>query len=137
MFGTKNKTILNGRRMDITMSLDAALRHLPSSGTISGARRVWMDALSIIQQNELEKTWQVRQMSRIFGEAEYALDEWKPLSMPELLALKRYGMQASDYRDIAHALTGIAKDTAVQHLYPDYTKRVQDVFTEFGEGFSD
>ncbi|KAE9983550.1 hypothetical protein BLS_004132 [Venturia inaequalis] len=133
-----NKTIiLNGSRMDITMSLDIALRYLPSSGTSLGARRFWMDALSIIQQDELERTWQVRQMSRIFGEAEYVLDKWKPLSMRELLALKRYGMQASDYRDIAYALTGIAKDTAVQHLYPDYTKRVQDVFTEFGEGFSD
>lgn len=277
---TKNKTILlNGRRMEITTSLDVALRHLQSSGTKGhnfGARRIWVDALSINQDDELEKTWQVQQMSQIFQKAEYTLvwlgteanasdmavrtvrslgasakaafepmeiptldlfrhlsqspdgfglalnsllqrtwwkriwvvqefavskdvvflcgdvtvgwelfcrgletigkyrriimekegtlgandyrklmgnlaliagasrlfqiritfqDERRSFSMWELLALKNYGMLASDSRDIAYALTGIATDAAVQHLYPDYTKRVQDVFTDVAKAF--
>lgn len=74
---TKNKTIiLNGRRMEITSSLDVVLRHLHSSETKGhnfGARRFWVDALSTNQNDELEKTWQVQQMSRIFHKAEYAL----------------------------------------------------------------
>lgn len=251
---TKNETIiLNGNRMEITTSFDVALRHFRSSEMKSqnfGVRRIWVDALSINQNDELEKTWQVPQISRIFKNAEYALvwlgnevgasdmavrtvrslgasakaafepmgiptldlfrhrsqspdrfglalnallqttwwkriwvvqefavseevvflcgdvtvgcgyfsqalvttvkywriimqkgctlganehrrfmgklyqDERKRFSIWELLALKRYDMQASDYRDIAYASTGIAKDAAVQHLYPDYTKPV-------------
>jgi Heterokaryon incompatibility protein (HET) len=74
---TKNKTILlNGRRMEITTSLDVALRHLRSAETKGhnfGSRRIWVDAISINQQDELEKTWQVMQMSRIFKKAEYTL----------------------------------------------------------------
>jgi hypothetical protein len=277
---TKNKImLLDGKQMKITTSLDVALRHLRSSqgqGRDFGFRRIWVDALSINQQDELEKTWQVQQMSRIFKAAEYTLvwlgteadasemamrtvrslgasakaafepmeiptldhfrhlsqapdgfglalhallqrtwwkriwvvqefavakdvvflcgnttvgweffagaldmigkymrvimekegtlganeyrkfmgnlslitgalrlfqirfvlqDDWRVFSMWELLALKRFGMQASDYRDIIYALTGIAEDATAQHLYPDYTKQVQDVFTDVAKAF--
>jgi hypothetical protein len=277
---TKNKTILlNGRRMEVTTSLDVALRHLRSSETNGhnfGSRRIWVDAISINQQDELEKTWQVQRMSHIFERADYTLvwlgpaadssdmamstvrslgasakaayepieiptldlfrhlsqsphgfglalnkilqrtwwkriwvvqefavskdvvflcgdttvgweffsraldtiakyrrvimekantlsandyrrlmnklaliagasrlfqirsayqEEWRMFSMWELLALKRFGMQASDSRDIVYALTGVAKDADGQHLYPDYTKQVQAVFTDVAKAF--
>ena len=44
-------------------------------------------------------------------------------------------MQASDHRDIIYAMTGIAGDAQQQHLYPDYTKGVHDVFTQVAKTF--
>ncbi|KAH6674810.1 heterokaryon incompatibility protein-domain-containing protein [Halenospora varia] len=65
--------------------------------------------------------------------------EWnhdrKAFSLWDLLKLKDDGMQASDHRDIIYAMTGIAEDAQKQHLYPDYTKRVQDVFTQVAKTF--
>jgi hypothetical protein len=62
-------------------------------------------------------------------------DKKKMFSLWDLLKLKDDGMQASDHRDIIYAITGIAKDAQQEHLYPDYTKRVQDVFTQVAKTF--
>lgn len=61
-------------------------------------------------------------------------NELKRFFVRELLGPKGFGMQASDSRDIAHALTG-TKHAVVRHLRPDCAKCVQDVFADVAEAF--
>lgn len=263
--------ILNGRLAHITASLDKALRQIRQIPSIR-SRRFWIDAVCIHQDDELEKSWQVQQMTRIFKDAELALvwlghissdtreavealeeldqmisedpnvndinladflshlqDDlvsalndllmrpwWRRIwvvqefasakdivflcgsvrlswqacsiafealqnyqrsiaeqgwrgstgaqyrqdmakfasiagvlrlfhirrtlsvaevdkspgkfSLWQLLTLKRFGMQASDNRDLVYALTGIAHDASAKHIYPDYTKHVREIY---------
>ena len=64
-----NPLILNGMLTYITESLDLALRHVSSQ--IEGAEPslVWADALCINQENNIEKSWQVQLMRRIYAGA--------------------------------------------------------------------
>lgn len=270
--------ILNGKPYHVTASLDAVLRQIRSlqhNTKDFRPQRLWVDALSINQHDQVEKSWQVQQMSRIFQEAESALvwlgpasedsktamnaldrlgvvldsphesfddasqrafdllsnlyDDvsstlqslltrswWKRIwvvqefalakdvvflcgdtqlswrscqaalealtafnaehtdkprqarlhdrrlrqlqthrfsrilrlfkirndlqrqrrpTMWDLLTLKGFGMRATDDRDFIYALTGISSDSTVKHLYPDYTKRAVQVYTDVARSF--
>ncbi|KAE8454218.1 hypothetical protein EG329_005143 [Mollisiaceae sp. DMI_Dod_QoI] len=59
--------IVNGSQMNITSNLLAALRHLRFEDE---DRILWMNAICINQDDDRERTHQVRQMSSIYKEAE-------------------------------------------------------------------
>ncbi|KAF2638115.1 HET-domain-containing protein, partial [Massarina eburnea CBS 473.64] len=68
--------LLNGKTFHATASLDAALRQICKMQMGSSKLRdeyFWIDALSINQKDEIEKSWQVQRMNQIFQEAQYAL----------------------------------------------------------------
>jgi hypothetical protein len=68
--------ILNGQTLKITKSLDTAfrqLRRMMQNGDLPSKSRIWIDALSINQEDDVEKSWQVHQMGQIYQNAEYAL----------------------------------------------------------------
>jgi hypothetical protein len=121
---------------DVTVGWEFFSRALD---TIGKYRRVIMEKEGTLGASEyrkfMDKLALIAGASRLFQIRSTFQDDRNRFSMWALLALKRFGMQASDYRDIVYALTGIAKDAAVQHLYPDYTKRVQDVFTDVAKAF--
>ena len=57
---------LNGQPFGVTANLETALRHLQLSSDI---RTLWIDALSIDQNDEIEKSEQVQQMGQIYSRA--------------------------------------------------------------------
>lgn len=68
--------ILNGKAFNATTSLDTALRQIRKMQRHSTAFRdqlFWIDAISINQEDEIEKSWQVQRMNSIFSAAHYAL----------------------------------------------------------------
>jgi hypothetical protein len=68
--------VLNGRVFYATASLDAALRQIrkmQSQSTAFQDQLFWIDAISINQNDEIEKSWQVQRMNAIFTAARYAL----------------------------------------------------------------
>ncbi|KAJ4354369.1 uncharacterized protein N0V89_006104 [Didymosphaeria variabile] len=68
--------LLNGRAFRATASLDAALRQIRKMQVQSTTFRdklFWIDAISINQNDEIEKSWQVQRMNAIFSAARYAL----------------------------------------------------------------
>ncbi|KAH8660844.1 heterokaryon incompatibility, partial [Tricladium varicosporioides] len=70
--------ILNGKLTYITSSLQAALQQLRSFNEIdkkAEVRPVWVDAICINQEDDLEKSWQVQKMGRIFHDA-YRVIVW-------------------------------------------------------------
>jgi hypothetical protein len=89
---TRRRTLLlNGKQMSITASLDDALRQLRSmrsQGHTFGSRPIWVDAICINQEDELEKSWQVQQMGRIFHDADYTVVWLGPASESSQLAME-------------------------------------------------
>lgn len=72
-WGTSAETILisiDGRRAQITMSLQSALRHLRRQ---EEDRVLWIDAICIDQNNNQEKNHQVRMMTRIYESAHHVV----------------------------------------------------------------
>jgi hypothetical protein len=57
--------LLDGRTIQVTTSLEAALQELVARGVTT----VWVDALCIDQGNDYEKVFQLRQMGTIFSKA--------------------------------------------------------------------
>lgn len=64
--------MMDGQRIQVTMNLELALRHLLDEQQSLGSRprSLWVDAVCIDQQNEAERSHQVSQMGRIFRTAE-------------------------------------------------------------------
>lgn len=56
--------LLNGRRIDVTVNLEAALRYIRRANE---AVTIWADALCIDQSNNSEKAQQVAMMGSIYG----------------------------------------------------------------------
>jgi hypothetical protein len=67
----KNRVIIcDGSPLGVTRNLYAALRHLRKSGQ---ERKVWIDAICIRQEDEEEKTQQVRMMKEIYKRATHVV----------------------------------------------------------------
>src|SRR5258708_15378584 len=58
--------LLDGKKLQVTTNLHCALVALRARGSNT---RFWIDAISINQQDDDEKSWQVAQMLRIYEEA--------------------------------------------------------------------
>ncbi|KAK7193701.1 HET-domain-containing protein [Paraphaeosphaeria sporulosa] len=97
--------ILNGRLLHATASLDTALRQIRKmqlQGTTYQDQLFWIDALSINQEDEIEKSWQVQRMNAIFSAARYAL-VWLGPSVDDsdkaMEALEHVGLQVASGSD--------------------------------------
>lgn len=67
---TTSDVLVNGKKLTITLSLATALYHLrPRSKPL----RIWIDQISINQQDLQEKTEQVQHMDRVYRNAEESL----------------------------------------------------------------
>ncbi|KAH6661902.1 heterokaryon incompatibility, partial [Halenospora varia] len=63
--------LIDGKIIYITASLDDALRQLLSLGFTTIP--FWIDAVCINQNDDVEKSWQVQQMMRIYKRADFVL----------------------------------------------------------------
>ncbi|KAH8650619.1 ankyrin repeat-containing domain protein [Tricladium varicosporioides] len=112
----KSMVIIDNKIMDITLNLFQALQHLRYENE---DRIMWVDAICIDQNNELEKGHQVNQMGRIYKEAEYIVI-WLGLATPESDLLIDFSNQTQD----THLLHGDWRNLAriaLQHK----TKKAQ------------
>ncbi|KAF2686495.1 HET-domain-containing protein, partial [Lentithecium fluviatile CBS 122367] len=97
--------ILNGKIFHATTSLDAALHQIRKMRAQNLAFReqyFWIDALSINQEDEIEKSWQVQRMNHIFQEAQYALVWLGPASEDSgkaMEALEQVGLNVASGTD--------------------------------------
>ncbi|KAJ2900630.1 hypothetical protein MKZ38_002289 [Zalerion maritima] len=95
VWGTEgpSRAFVDGRYIDITPNLDVCLQHLGEHFET----RIWIDALCINQQDNEEKSRQVLNMSRIYGQASRVLVWLGPSSNDSDLAIdsiERYGKLA-------------------------------------------
>lgn len=67
----RSNIYVNGKNLDITLSLATALHHLRSDQVKT--LKIWIDQICINQQDDAEKTEQVQLMDRIYRNAEEAL----------------------------------------------------------------
>jgi hypothetical protein len=97
--------VLNGRVFYATASLDAALRQIRKmqfQSTTFRDQLFWIDAMSINQDDEIEKSWQVQRMNAIFTAARYAL-VWLGPSFDDsdkaMVVLEQVGLQVASGSD--------------------------------------
>lgn len=64
--------LVDGNLMSITVSLDAALRHLMLFQDLP-KQQIWIDAVCINQDDSEEKSWQVRMMKEIYLNAKSSI----------------------------------------------------------------
>ncbi|KAH7305725.1 heterokaryon incompatibility protein-domain-containing protein [Rhexocercosporidium sp. MPI-PUGE-AT-0058] len=72
VWGGANDTVaikLNGQEIDVQRNLEGALRVLSSRAEFHGQYRLWVDALSINQNDSVEKSTQIKKMRTIYGNA--------------------------------------------------------------------
>ncbi|KAI0386940.1 HET-domain-containing protein [Hypomontagnella monticulosa] len=82
---------IQGQRKKVTKNLEAALRHMRSE---SETRRLWVDAVCINQDDNIERKHQVGLMDKIYGEAERVivwLGQWQSGQLPALQAVQHFG----------------------------------------------
>ncbi|OTA93661.1 hypothetical protein M434DRAFT_30798 [Hypoxylon sp. CO27-5] len=61
---------IRGQELQVTRNLEGALRHIRSEKEI---RRLWVDAVCINQEDQPERSHQVRMMDAIYGRAEHVI----------------------------------------------------------------
>jgi hypothetical protein len=90
VWGTPNlsrETILNGASIAVTENLEVALRHLRPEYSAS---RFWIDAISINQRDDDEKSWQIQMMRTIFTRAKMMIGWLGPASPDSDLAMDKF-----------------------------------------------
>lgn len=71
--GVKESIDCNGRRLEVTANLHAALIQLCAFNEIRENSLVWIDAICIDQGNITEKTAQIKMMREIYAQASYTI----------------------------------------------------------------
>ncbi|KAK6956388.1 hypothetical protein Daesc_001665 [Daldinia eschscholtzii] len=101
VWGDVNDTLpieVLGQEFRVTRNLESALRHLRDSDQI---RRLWVDAICIDQNDNLERSHQVAMMDMIYSRAERVI-AWLGLElseMPALLMVKNFSRDLSLHWD--------------------------------------
>lgn len=67
--GDASTIILNGQEVQVQRNLEVALRSLSSRAEFAGKYRLWVDAISINQQDYIERSRQITKMKDIYGDA--------------------------------------------------------------------
>lgn len=116
---TKNRQIFcNGSPLQVTESLETALRHLRSP---TEARKLWVDAVCIDQGDASEKGLQIRLMNTIYSEAERVL-VWLGSGTPE--TEKAFRLVNRVVRHMGqNSYWGLLRNpdaSCPSHLLPDY-----------------
>lgn len=101
----KRDILLDGQQVQVTQNLEAALRHIAEECPKDGGQTVslWVDAVCIDQQNEVERTQQVSQMDVIFRTAAETIvwlgsvSEDSDLAIDTLRGLSRIAPSISTY----------------------------------------
>ena len=70
---SSNPILLNGLALQVTESLEAALRHLRYPKKTGKSRTLWADAICINQYDVAERNHQVRQMGAVYSRAQTVL----------------------------------------------------------------
>lgn len=131
---TTSPLVLNGKSFHITTSLDAALRQIRSLQATTGdfrSQRFWVDALCINQSDQVEKSWQVQQMNRIFQNAQFALVWLGPSSQASkaaMDALERVGIVLDSPQELFDDPTQRTYDLLMK-LYHDFSSTIQNLLT--------
>jgi len=126
--------LLNGRSFHATASLDVALRQIRKmqfEGRMSRLQYIWVDAICINQEDEVEKSWQVQNMNRIFEEAEYTLVWLGPSSAESRKAMEALEHVGLTIKSGTDPLDNAALNTVylMSKLYHDFSSSLKDLLT--------
>jgi hypothetical protein len=102
--------VINGRRFDITVNLECALRHLRR---LDAKRPLWVDAICINQQDDREKEIQVRAMAAIFKRSTKVLIWLGPELDPSIRGGEPSPMPISQVFEV---ISNVADEKSITHL---------------------
>ncbi|KAJ4296624.1 hypothetical protein N0V90_006672 [Kalmusia sp. IMI 367209] len=123
---------LNGKAFKATASLDAALRQIRKmqlQSTTFQDQLFWIDAISINQADEIEKSWQVQRMNSIFSAARYALVWLGPSSRDSdkaMEVLEHVGLKVASGSDPLDNAT-LSTFHLLSRLYNEFSPSVRDL----------
>jgi len=120
--------ILNGKAFRATASLETALRTIRQNPKFC-TQLFWIDAISINQGDEIEKSWQVQRMNSIFFAARYALVWLGPPSKDSdkaMQALEHIGLKIASGTDPLDNAT-LSTFYLLSRVYNEFSPSVREL----------
>lgn len=119
-----NVIVINGRRFDITVNLECALRHLRR---LDAKRPLWIDAICINQQDEREKETQVRAMAAIYKQSTKVLIWLGPELDPSIF--NGGGPSPMPISEVFEVISNVAAEKSITHLVGEMPWEAWDRWT--------